>query len=70
MNSKHPWTEAEVRQLGLHTDLPTAAQILGLGRSTAYDMVRQGDFPVPVLRLRNRIRVPVEPILNLLAGHQ
>jgi excisionase family DNA binding protein len=63
-----PWTEDRVRSLGLHTDVATAASILGIGRSTAYDLIRRGEFPVPVVRLGHRLRIPVEPLRALLSG--
>ena len=37
--------------------LPEAALILGIHRSTAWDLHKQGRFPVPVLRIGNRLRV-------------
>lgn len=60
------WTEDKVRALGVVTDLPTAARILGLGRALAYQLAAASDFPVPVLRVGNRYRVPVAAILTAL----
>jgi hypothetical protein len=37
------------------TDVETAAQILGIGRSLAYDLVRADEFPVRLIRLRRRV---------------
>ncbi|WP_406037526.1 hypothetical protein OG799_23180 [Micromonospora sp. NBC_00898] len=56
------WTEQRIRALGAFTDMPTAARIFGLGRSLAYDLARTGGFPVPVIRVGARYRVPVAPI--------
>jgi hypothetical protein len=40
-NDNHrTWTPGAVRELGLTTDLPTAAQIIGIGRSLAYDLAK------------------------------
>lgn len=64
--ARRSWTADEVRRLGVHTDVPTAASVLGIGRSAGYDLVRRNEFPVPVLRLGHRIVVPVHPILELL----
>ncbi len=61
------WTERQVRALGVTTDLVTAAAILGIGRTTAHALARADRFPVPVLRVGRRYRVPVAPILRLLA---
>ncbi len=40
--------------------------LLGCGRSNGYQMIRDGSFPVPVLRLGQRIRVPTAPLLEAL----
>jgi hypothetical protein len=62
------WTAEEVHALGVRTDVPTAGEILaGLCRDEAYRMVQRGEFPVPVIRVgKNRLVVPVAPILRLL----
>jgi hypothetical protein len=60
------WTPQAVRALGVSTDLRTAGQIFGLSLSTAYKLVKQGEFPVPVLRAGTMYVVPVAPILTIL----
>lgn len=60
------WTPGCIRALGSVTDVPTAAAIFGIGRSVAYELVQLGGFPVPVLRLGSRYRVPVAAILAAL----
>jgi hypothetical protein len=60
------WTESAVRQLGMTTDLPTAADIIGIGRTLAYDLARTGDFPVRILRLGRRTVIPVADLLVYL----
>lgn len=47
-------------------DVETAGQLLGLGRSAAYELVKSGAWPTPVLRLGRRWRVPTGPLLALL----
>ena len=47
-------------------DLPTAAAILGIGRTLAYQLVRTGQWPTPVLRIGRLIKVPTGPLLDLL----
>ena len=47
-------------------DIPTAAELLGVGRNTAYELVRRGEFPTPVLRLGRKIRVLTGPLAALL----
>lgn len=65
MTKRAIWTAEKVRELGLVTSLETAAQILGIGRSKAYEMARTGEFPVRVMRVGRVYRVPVNPILNI-----
>lgn len=49
-------------------DLLQAAALLGLGRTTAYRLVHDDEWPTPVFRLGRLIRVPTQPLLDLLAG--
>jgi Helix-turn-helix domain len=63
--SKNPWTADAVRALGLSTNIETAAQIFGLSRTVAYDLLRRGEFPVPTFKVGRRIVVPTAPILRL-----
>lgn len=61
------WTPEAVRALGVRTDVPTAGAILGgLSRTQAYEAVKAGKFPVPVIAVGHRLVVPVQPILDLL----
>jgi len=63
------WTADRIRALGTVTDVPTTAAIFGLSRSVAYDLIRTGAFPVPVLRFGTRYRIPVAAILTALHIH-
>ena len=45
-----------------------AARLLGIGRSLAYEAVRQGTFPVGVIRVGSRYLVPLAPLERLLNG--
>lgn len=65
-SSATAWTAQRIRALGPLTDVPTAAKILRIGRGLAYQMVRDGTFPVPTIRVGTRYRVPVAPILEVL----
>jgi hypothetical protein len=58
-------TEADVRSLPV-VDVPTAAAVLGIGRTAAYELIRSGKWPTPVLRLGKLIRVPSAPLLDLV----
>ena len=49
-------------------DLPTAAAMLGIGRTLAYRLVRTGQWPTPVLRIGRLIKVPTGPLLDLLGN--
>ena len=59
-------TADEVRALPAVIDLSTAARALGLGRSAAYELVRTGGWPTPVLLLGRLIKVPSRPLVELL----
>ena len=63
---RRDWTLDEVRRLGMTTDLETAAHIIGIGRTLAYDLARTGDFPIRLLRLGRRVFVPVADLLTYL----
>ncbi|RKF23681.1 DNA-binding protein [Micromonospora globbae] len=60
------WTADQIRDLGLTTDLATAAEILGISRSAAYKLARRNAFPVPLIRAGAHYRVPIPPILAAL----
>jgi Helix-turn-helix domain len=44
----------------------TAAKILGIGRTKAYELARQGDFPCLVIRVGDLYRVSTPDLLRLL----
>lgn len=47
---------------------PSAASVLGIGRTSAYQMAAVGDLPT--IRLGRRIVVPVPALLTLLGVEQ
>lgn len=59
-------TEEELLGLPVLVDLLTAATVLGVGRTAAYQMVRTGRWPTPVIRLGNRIRIPTAALHTLI----
>jgi predicted DNA-binding transcriptional regulator AlpA len=59
-------TVDEARQMPPVIDVPTAARFLGIGRTAAYELIRLGHWPTPVLRLGKLIRVPSGPLLDLV----
>lgn len=60
------WTAEEVADLPVVVDLVTAGRVLGMGRTTAYEAARRGEFPVPVLRVGRRYRVVTAHLRDLL----
>lgn len=60
------WTIDTVRNLGATIDVETAGAILGIGRSKSYELAKDGEFPVRVLRIGRRYLVPTTGILALL----
>jgi hypothetical protein len=50
------------------TDLETAADVIGIGRTLAYHLAKQGAFPVRLLRLGRRVLVPVPDLLAFLGS--
>lgn len=42
------------------------AQLLGLGKSAAYRAAKNGDLPVPALKIGGRYVVPKKPLDDLL----
>jgi predicted DNA-binding transcriptional regulator AlpA len=65
-SSRRDMTREELLALPAVVDLTTAAGVLGIGRTCAYELVRTGAWPTPVLRLGRLIRIPTAPILDLL----
>ena len=59
-------TEEQVRSLPPVVDVATAAAVLGVGRTAAYELIRLGRWPTPVLRLGKLIRIPTAPLLELV----
>ncbi len=50
-------TEDELRALPVAFDLVTAGRAINIGRTTAYDLAKRGDFPVRVVKVGDRYRV-------------
>jgi excisionase family DNA binding protein len=47
-------------------DLMRAAALLGLGRTTAYKLVRRNEWPTPIIRIGRLIKIPTAPLRELL----
>jgi hypothetical protein len=59
-------TEAELLALPSAVDLTTAGRAFGIGRTKAFELARAGEFPVKVLRVGRKFRVPKAAILEAL----
>ena len=59
-------TRDELQSLPAVLDVPTAAAVLGVGRTLAYELVRTGRWPSPVLRMGRLVKIPSAPLLRLL----
>lgn len=66
MTAVASWTLENIRNLPPVLDLPEAARLLRIGRTSAYAMAKSGQFPVPVLRAGKLYRVPTAGLLELL----
>jgi hypothetical protein len=61
------WTRAELEAEGLVTSVEVAGEAMRMRRGAAYDAVRRGTFPVPVIKLsQRRWVVPVAALLRVL----
>jgi predicted DNA-binding transcriptional regulator AlpA len=65
-NASLQMTVEQARNLPPVVDVLTAAAILGIGRTAAYELIRIGQWPTPILRVGKLIRVPSAPLLDLV----
>lgn len=61
-----PLTISQLATLPPTLDLMTAARILGIGRTKAYELARRGEFPCLVIRVGDLYRVSTPHLLRLL----
>jgi hypothetical protein len=61
-----PLSLDEVQALPATMDLMTAARVLGLGRTKAYELARSGEFPCRLLRFDDTYRVPTAELFKIL----
>lgn len=66
MTEDEPMTMAELRTLPATVDLVTAGRALGLGRTAAYALARNGEFPCRLLHMGRIYRVPTADLLRAL----
>lgn len=56
----------EIEKLPPLVDLPTAARVLGIGRTLAHELVKAGQWPTTVLRVGKLIRIPTAALVRLV----
>lgn len=61
-----PLTRDELLELPAAVDVETAARAFGIGRTTAYALVKTGAFPCKVLRAGKAYRVITQDLLRVL----
>lgn len=59
-------TKEDILALPTVVDVPTAAAVLGIGRTAAYELIRTNRWPTRVLRMGKLIRIPTAPLLALV----
>ncbi|MDX6738694.1 helix-turn-helix domain-containing protein [Actinocorallia sp. A-T 12471] len=62
-----PITLDDLRSLPPFIDLMTAAGILGIGRTKAYDLARRGRFPCHVVLIGASYKVSLKDLLKLMS---
>ncbi|ROO82912.1 helix-turn-helix protein [Actinocorallia herbida] len=62
-----PITLDGLRSLPPFIDLMTAAGILGIGRTKAYDLARRGRFPCHVVLIGASYKVSLKDLLRLMS---
>ncbi|MGV9380037.1 helix-turn-helix domain-containing protein [Nonomuraea sp. NPDC003707] len=60
---------AEIQQLPAVVDVVTAGRALELGRTTTYQLARDGHLPCRIIRVGKRYLVPTTALLALLGDH-
>jgi hypothetical protein len=55
-----------MRGLPVLLTVPLAGRVLGVGRTAAYELVRRGDWPTPIIRVGAKIWIPRAPLLELV----
>ncbi|MFI6324810.1 helix-turn-helix domain-containing protein [Nonomuraea sp. NPDC050556] len=66
----HNLTVADLHHLPPTVDLQTAAKALGIGRTKAYQLAREGRFPVRIIKIGDLYRVSTPALIRLLEEHQ
>lgn len=56
--------QARLQRLTMNID--DVAPLLGINRSTAYELIRRGTFPLPVIQLGRRVVISRKAVEELL----
>jgi hypothetical protein len=64
--SRKRWTRRQIEALGTITDIGTAGSIFRMSETSARQLHKAGQFPVPVIKVGRKLIVPTAPILALL----
>ncbi|MBY4571218.1 hypothetical protein ACN95_14455 [Gordonia sihwensis] len=59
-------TPEELDELGVATDLVTAARAFGISKTLAYEAAKNGTFPCRVIRIGGRYSVPTAGLREAL----
>ncbi|WP_432927737.1 helix-turn-helix domain-containing protein [Microbispora sp. CA-135349] len=59
-------TLRDLQDLPPTLDLMTAARILGIGRTKAYELAKKDEFPVTTIRVGDLYRVSTSDLLHLI----
>jgi excisionase family DNA binding protein len=58
----------DLRALPPTIDVETAADILGIGRTLAYQLAKTGEFPCRIIKAGRRYRVPTAELRRVLGA--
>lgn len=61
-------TLRDLQNLPPTVDLMTAARILGIGRTKAYELAKKDAFPAHTIRIGDLYRVSTAALLHLIGG--
>lgn len=65
-HARRGMTATELLELPASLDMETTFRAIRIGRTKGYELLRNGEFPVPVLRLGGTYRVRTADVLALL----
>ena len=63
-------SRAELLALPATVDAEFAGRAFGMGRTLTYQLIKRGEFPVRVLKLGNKYRIPTAELLRELGIDQ